>query len=157
MYVTAAMTSAVGISLAATLWIPFAIIGEVLSHEEEMRVLMQDAQVSAYIDIIVNSDPNIGTSSPRQRKHSVKSLDLASMRDDDEHHPDLVTSDMNSNNEVGAVLGMHNVFVVLPQILSSLVSSAIFMSAKPGPSGIETVWRFGAGSVLIAMLISLKL
>ena len=54
---------------------------------------------------------------------------------------------MNSHNQTGAVMGLHNVAISAPQILAALSCSAIFAITKALGVQDGTVWALRAGGV----------
>jgi solute carrier family 45 protein 1/2/4 len=61
----------------------------------------------------------------------------------------------NYEHEAGVVLGVHNVFIAAPQVISSLLSSLIFMVfAGDESDSIGWVFRFGGVFALVAMYLS---
>ena len=65
-------------------------------------------------------------------------------------------STINGNeDQAGIVLGLHNVAISAPQILATMVSSAIFKAAQkprgtPGDVSVAWVLRFGGAAALVA-------
>ncbi|PYI22190.1 sodium/hydrogen exchanger 3 [Aspergillus violaceofuscus CBS 115571] len=100
----------VGISWALTLWAPFALISAEVSRIDTERRLRRQRADGTVPDTSVSANP-------------------ATVGEDLEHGHD-VTTDKGEEEEnlaqAGIILGLHNVAVSAPQILSSLISSAIF-------------------------------
>ncbi|EAW12530.1 putative sucrose transporter [Aspergillus clavatus NRRL 1] len=152
----------VGISWALTLWAPFALISAEVSridaerrirrHQAEMAVpsgshsqAVSNAQPDAYGNCDDNSDCDDdlenGTG-PRRAK---------GQEEDDENLA-----------QAGIILGLHNVAVSAPQILSSLVCSAIFKAfqkprGEPWDDSVGWVLRFGGCAALIAAWLASRL
>ncbi|KAI4280606.1 MAG: hypothetical protein L6R38_004313 [Xanthoria sp. 2 TBL-2021] len=68
----------------------------------------------------------------------------------------------NNDDQAGVVLGLHNVAISAPQILATLVSSAIFRIAQkprgePGDDSVGWVMRFGGVAVLVAAYMTTRL
>jgi solute carrier family 45 protein 1/2/4 len=68
----------------------------------------------------------------------------------------------DSTAQAGIVLGLHNMAVSLPQILSSLVCSAIFKAAQkprgePWDDSVGWVLRFGGCAALVAAWLTRRL
>lgn len=66
----------------------------------------------------------------------------------------------------GTLLGIHNIYVVLPQLLASMMGSLLFYAfgeneptgnGMESPLGIARVWMMGGLSALIAMMLCLYL
>ena len=68
----------------------------------------------------------------------------------------------NGTGEAGVVLGLHNVFISLPQMLSSILSSAIFKAlqkprGEPFDNSVAWVMRFGGCVALLAGFLTMPL
>ena len=66
-----------------------------------------------------------------------------------------VLADDHSTDQAGVILGLHNVAIASPQIIATLVSSAIFkLAQKPrgvaGDDSVGWVLRFGGLAALVA-------
>lgn len=173
-----------GVPLCATLWIPFALIGEHLSREEELRNDMNGMIADGYSELASPStSPKITPKSNpiiRKRRSSCTknhyivdldtNIDSSDYSSDERSKSDSLSSDgfnerflqplgpvEEGSLDAGLVLGVHNIFVVLPQVLSSFVSSLIFARIPNGPDSIGSVWRVVSIAVLFAAFISLKL
>jgi solute carrier family 45 protein 1/2/4 len=127
-----------GIPFAVALWAPFAMIGQ-----ECARILA-----------IRNRDG---------LHHSIQEDD-DSVEDDGQtiyssvggsRPASLHTNASRYAIDGGTVLGLHNVFIVLPQFVSVLLSTLVFSTDLIEPIGV--VLRIGAGSALFAALLSLRL
>ena len=62
---------------------------------------------------------------------------------------------MDSGDQAGVILGLHNVAIAAPQIIATLVSSVIFQLAQkprgePGDDSVGWVLRFGGVAALVA-------
>ncbi|KAL8864410.1 MAG: hypothetical protein Q9174_007367, partial [Haloplaca sp. 1 TL-2023] len=67
-----------------------------------------------------------------------------------------------NDDQAGVVLGLHNVAISAPQILATLVSSAIFRIAQkprgePGDDSVGWVMRFGGVAALAAAYMTSRL
>ncbi|KAL8875798.1 MAG: hypothetical protein Q9198_005895 [Flavoplaca austrocitrina] len=67
-----------------------------------------------------------------------------------------------NDDQAGVVLGLHNVAISAPQILATLVSSAIFRIAQkgrgePGDDSVGWVMRFGGLAALVAAYMTTRL
>lgn len=67
-----------------------------------------------------------------------------------------------NDDQAGVVLGLHNVAISAPQILATLVSSAIFRVAQkgrgePGDDSVGWVMRFGGLAALVAAYMTTRL
>lgn len=63
-------------------------------------------------------------------------------------------------HEAGIILGVHNMFVALPQVVSSLMASLLFKildSDEESASSIRWVFQFGGIATIVAIYLSCKL
>lgn len=65
-------------------------------------------------------------------------------------------------DQAGVVLGIHNVAIAAPQIIATLVSSAIFKALQkprgtPGDDSVAWVLRFGGCATMIAAYLTLRI
>ncbi|THC95528.1 hypothetical protein EYZ11_005000 [Aspergillus tanneri] len=137
----------VGISWALTLWAPFALISaEVARIDAGYRAKHQQSELDEHY-----SAPNYHADPP------VAEYDL----ENGSSSTTLKVAEEDENlAQAGIILGLHNVAISAPQILSSLICSAIFKVAQK-PRGeawddsVGWVLRFGGcGAVLAAWLTS---
>lgn len=145
----------VGICWAVTLWAPFALISaEVARIDAERRIkrqrlqiadggeqqLANDARAPAIDREVTDDDLETGsTSTPL--KAEIEDENLA---------------------QAGIILGLHNVAVSAPQILSSLICSAIFKMAQkprgePWDDSVGWVLRFGGCATVLAAWLTSRL
>jgi solute carrier family 45 protein 1/2/4 len=73
-----------------------------------------------------------------------------------------VDEDTNGIGEAGVVLGLHNVFISFPQMVSSLLSSVIFEAlqkprGEPFDNSVAWVMRFGGCAALVAGFLTMPL
>ncbi|KAG0339324.1 hypothetical protein BG004_006866 [Podila humilis] len=107
------------------------------------------------------------TASSAGRPHSMPSPALSNRED--------TTTTMATTTSAGALLGIHNIYIVLPQFLVSFLSSLVFAAIEPKPSSeqgggsktdsdepgnpdtIGVMLRFGGVMAGVAALLSLRL
>ncbi|KZT62932.1 MFS general substrate transporter [Calocera cornea HHB12733] len=176
-----------GISWAVACWVPFAIIMEYLKEMDEQSEKNREADVTAAARTTGGPrDPESGLqarplhqrvmSTParlHQQGHTTDRTPL--IRRHSLAEPTTLTDmqiDYASSQPAagGTVLGIHNLAIVFPQFIVSLVASAIFKavdSAVPTPedptgggyvyygkNGVAWVLRFGGICTLIAALLT---
>ncbi|MCJ1449584.1 MAG: hypothetical protein MMC23_010106 [Stictis urceolatum] len=129
------LTAFVGISWALTMWAPFALISAEISKRETIR----RARKARYMR------------TPSGQHDQTFSQHRESFSGDDEGH-----------DQAGVVLGLHNVAVSAPQILATLVSSAIFKATQKdrgaaGDDSIGWVLRFGGLAAIAAAVMTWRL
>ena len=152
------LVAALGISFAVATWAPFAMIGEELSksHMAYRHHLFGDRNIQRSEIQRVQDDDEITIDSDMERQplHSV-----------------AITRDIGpAPLRSGVVLGIHNIFIVLPQFISILLSSVIFAYVGEPPKedlgGLEThtntyesvgfVLRVGGCFAIIAAILSIR-
>ncbi|KAJ5104989.1 hypothetical protein NUU61_002336 [Penicillium alfredii] len=149
----------VGISWAVTMWAPFALISaEVSRMDVDRRLRRREAAMATSDDTGVNA--------PASPQDSVEN-------DDNDHDHQLHDSDLETGRpkdgdadeslvQAGIILGLHNVAISFPQILSSLICSAIFKAAQkprgvPWDDSVGWVLRFGGCAALVAAWLTKRL
>lgn len=127
--------SIMGIPWAIVLWIPFSLVGEYVSYEDEKRQTIISSTVArapSYAAVVV-----AGSSNEEERQES------------------------NDEFDAGMILGVHNMYIVFPQFAVAIVSSFIFAASdaiKDGQdkilSSVTPVLVFGGLMALIAAAFS---
>lgn len=144
----------VGISWALTLWAPFALISaEVARRDAERRLQRRQEEMAA------PREP-YATMSSTQSNSPTHSDDL-----ENGHFPKRVTAadgDDEAVDQAGIILGLHNVAISFPQIVSTLISSAIFKAlqkprGEPWDDSVGWVMRFGGCAALVAAWLTKRL
>ncbi|EEQ34086.1 hypothetical protein McanMca71_002732 [Microsporum canis] len=144
-----AVIAVVGLSWALTLWAPFALISaEVAQRDAEHRRQRHSLRPRTA------SAPNPIGSHPRPFQSNVGTHE----RDIDEApHTSAVDHDAGDKDETvdqaGVILGIHNVSISFPQIVSTLISSVIFKAlqkprGEPWDDSVGWVLRFGGCAAL---------
>lgn len=128
------LISVIGIPWALTNWAPFALIAAEISKQDAVR--RRRRQLLPSLDEIMDSEEN-GILS-----------DMEATVVDDEHE-----------DEAGVILGIHNVFIAAPQIISTLGSSVVFRllqkgRGQPGDNSVAWVLRLGGLAALPAAWIA---
>lgn len=152
------MVSATGISWALTLWAPFALIAQCVSHINDVSRRESIANSRA-----ATPDLRPADGSTRQAERSPLPATGISITNPDERRPSQSTPllaprptfvgqhhsilsppatptqiSQESKDEVtsaGAIMGLHNVFVSSPQFISTLLASVIFHFLGAGGRG----------------------
>lgn len=142
----------VGVCWALTLWAPFALISAEVSRIETERRIRRHRYEMA------------GPSQPHSE--STYNQDSSVENEDLENGPRIDGSKGPENDEnlvqAGIILGLHNVAVSAPQILSSLICSGIFKltqkpRGEPWDDSVGWVLRFGGCAALIAAWLTSRL
>ncbi|KAF7596297.1 hypothetical protein BBP40_002441 [Aspergillus hancockii] len=142
----------VGISWALTLWAPFALISaEVARIDAERRIQRHRSELAA---------SNVQYSASNSARPS-------SVTNDDDLEDGLASPSKPKDEEenlaqAGIILGLHNVAVSSPQILSSLICSAIFKAfqkprGEPWDDSVGWVLRFGGCAAVVAAWLTSRI
>jgi len=160
------MISITGFCWAIACWVPFAIIMEYLKEIDTESMDRGRPQNIRATYGRSNSNPTLPARDreldqderePLLRRHSLMQRAEVSTADD--------LSKINKPLAGGTVLGIHNLAIVIPQFIVSIVSSFIFkfanQNADPnsiyyGKTGVSWALRFGGVCALIACLLSRK-
>ncbi|KAL4788028.1 hypothetical protein BJX76DRAFT_353580 [Aspergillus varians] len=140
-----------GISWALTLWAPFALISaEVATLEEKRRARRHRSELATYND--QNLPPASADLDCDANGDDLENGSLRPPKTEEEEHL----------AQAGIVLGLHNVAVSAPQVLSSLICSAIFKifqkpRGEPYDDSVGWVLRFGGCAALVAAWLTSRL
>ncbi|CAB4419250.1 unnamed protein product [Rhizophagus irregularis] len=175
------LISLCGIAWAITMWAPFSILGEYIAKEyrspkqsndmdEDTNQLMYNlVETGAVLEGGDNesedNDENLRTSMRTSTEETTSEIPFI------DSHGDISTKD---SSEAGVLLGIHNVYIVLPQFLVTIFSSIIFAILEPSgdkntirqhhphdknldADSIGFVLRVGGFMAIIAGFLSIKL
>ena len=109
-----------GIPWAIVLWIPFSLVGEYVSFEDERRQ-----------KLLLNETVNTPSSS--SSSESPRQLEEDQQKQKEEF-------------DAGMILGVHNIYIVLPQFVTSAIAGFIFAAADATTPNSDEV--SGVASVL---------
>jgi solute carrier family 45 protein 1/2/4 len=125
-----------GIAWAIMMWAPFALIGEMINS--------YPATTETYYD---------------EEQINMTRLSSESTSEDLVVH-DSTAPTHHIRDSAGEILGIHNVYIVLPQFISTIMSSVIFACVgqqETSPVAIGWVLRVGGLCVLIAAYMSTRI
>ncbi|KAI8096153.1 major facilitator superfamily domain-containing protein [Halteromyces radiatus] len=130
------MLSVMGISWAIVLWIPFSLVGEYVSYEDERRSTVI-ASNQDYGSIITSASSSSQIEAGQQQQQQ------------DEF-------------DAGMILGVHNMYIVFPQFAVAIISAFIFAindavsngNEQDQTSSVASVLVFGGFMALIAAVFS---
>ncbi|KAJ5360157.1 Major facilitator superfamily domain general substrate transporter [Penicillium concentricum] len=136
-----AFVGLVGISWAVALWAPFALISAEVARIDPSRRDHRRTAQPTYNEHAAEAHDEGG------EHHRVGGSDVEHGHPKDYRGGDVA--------QAGIILGLHNMAVSLPQILSSLVCSAIFKASQkprgePWDDSVGWVLRFGGCAALVA-------
>jgi len=157
------LISFVGICWAVAMWVPFAIIMELLKEDgPPSSTPVDNGRRPPHMRVL--SSPDI------TRRFADERQPLIRRRSFDEHDVEITRPEIPSPNPVpgGTILGLHNLAIVMPQFIVALVTSVIFKvvdgSASSestmggnmylGHNGVAWVLRFGGCCTLVGALFA---
>ena len=158
------MTGFVGISWSLTVWAPFALIGAEISRRDTLRRRRQQHHRRHVATATATTEDSIfsGDSTP-----------VIPPLDDENSHPDPTNptqspaskdrpTEEEKVDQAGVILGLHNVAISSPQILATLLSSAIFRAMQrdrgtPGDDSVGWVLRACGIAVIGAAWMTARL
>jgi len=151
--------SFVGICWAVAMWVPFAIIMELLK-EPSPNPAVQDTQRAVHVRNFSTPShpPTLSERQPLIRRRSLDEYDTNPEND--------IISEAPSRG--GTVLGIHNLAIVLPQFIVAIATSIIFRivdgagteefvkdtNTYLGKNGVAWVLRFGGVCSLLGALFA---
>ncbi|KAI8845901.1 hypothetical protein BJ741DRAFT_586082 [Chytriomyces cf. hyalinus JEL632] len=136
-----------GVPWGIATWIPLGIISEYLSSSQS-RVSGSQQSRSFHPVSTASDEP----------------VELRCGFENDVHHHSI-QSDTESPLSAGVVLGIHNVYIVIPQLISTLLTSAVFwMEQEAGPDAplerdqdlFGLCLRLGSFSALVAAFLAYR-
>ncbi|KAI9239699.1 MAG: hypothetical protein BYD32DRAFT_442981 [Podila humilis] len=146
-----------GVPWAIALWVPFAMMGEILSNMKDQMTMSKNtdtlvsspespcsaspppATISEYGAITTRDNSNITHAASLSSSNSAQTND----RDHDPSSPLLETglTDMELTKDhtmpqldAGLVLGVHNMYIVFPQFVDALIASCLFAMIGAAPT-----------------------
>jgi len=159
------MVAAAGISWALTLWAPFALIAQCVSHIHD--VSRKESIASSRTptpDLRPDGSPyhatGISVTNPDERR-PLQSTPILAPQPRPVRHTFLDVSNTQKEEKkeeitsAGAIMGLHNVFISSPQFISTLLASVIFHFLGAGGRGDDihpemeppTADTWGGGSI----------
>lgn len=146
----------VGISWALTLWAPFALISAEVAKRDAEYLHRKRQKWQR-----VGSTPSLANTSSHDIEHGSVSGTTIGNREDMLRGEEEETKD-EEIDQAGVILGIHNVAVSFPQIIATLISSAIFQAlqrrrGEAGDDSVGWVLRFGGCAALGAALLTKRL
>ncbi|KAG9297889.1 hypothetical protein G9A89_015480 [Geosiphon pyriformis] len=146
-----------GISWATAMWAPFSLLGEFIAKNSRQ---LGTGSLQCNNEVVEPDEISYGL---------VETTNIQS-----EEHLVSFTGDYDSSQiscDAGTLLGIHNIYIVLPQFLVTFFSSVVFAIIEPGSEkslvdevdvnsnkdAIGFVLRFGGLMALIAGILSIKL
>lgn len=145
-----------GIAFAVAMWAPFALIGQECAYLEARRARSyddDDDDAAAADEAEVHSEGQSGVEEEEVQNFIIRQASSSDKKG-------------NSIADVGIVLGIHNIYIVMPQFISIFISTCIFawFGYKEETMGSLTAeqnepigftLRVGGASSIIAAVLSL--
>lgn len=150
-----------GVPWAVALWVPFAMVGEILSNMKDRFTASQYTDTSVSTPESPCSRPPLHTtisgygatatsdSSGIVHATGTSSHNNSTQSDDSDHHAsspllaahltdmglqELASDDARPHLDAGLVLGVHNMYIVFPQFVDALIASCLFVMIGTTPS-----------------------
>ncbi|KAF0498164.1 sugar transporter [Gigaspora margarita] len=129
-----------GIPWAISMWVPFALVGEYVQQEDER-------QIEENTDVRPLNNNDIEQDTCMNLEHSPTSSSTTSTLENEEKFA------------AGMILGVHNLYIVLPQLVVSLTSSMLIklvndITHDENNDKFGWVFRFGGIMAIIAAILS---
>lgn len=149
-----------GIPWSLWMWVPFALIGEFVRELEQQGWLLPDADEQRSVQRLMDghrsgaSDDSLDDtlSSATQRMSSgASAVPFVSRGREVVQGGDGVTEESECG---GTILGIHNIAVVVPQFVASVLTSLIFRFTAHGGNDVAWVLRLGGVMALVAALLA---
>lgn len=158
-----------GIPWGSALWAPFVLIGEEITRLKEKKLLYrslkeeEDANKSSglYMDMPSAAGSSVDIITDTRSSEPIDESEVRRAR-----KLRLLRKYMEYEHESGIILGIHNVFVSAPQVVSSLFSSILFKLLTSGrdndkfdgvyDESLGWVFRFGGLMAIGATLLSTR-
>ncbi|PYH63871.1 putative sucrose transporter [Aspergillus vadensis CBS 113365] len=130
------MTGVIGIAWAVTAWAPYALIASEIAQEDPGR--------------------------PAHRREGSGEVEGASILPYVQESDEPRRTEEKSVNQAGVVLGLHNVAISFPQIISSAIGSLIFKAlqkprGQPWDTSTSWVMRLGGCAAILAACLTMGL
>ncbi|RIA89018.1 sugar transporter [Glomus cerebriforme] len=151
-YHAIAVIASIGIPWAVAMWVPFALVGEFV-QKEDVEAIVENTHVRPIENHDIEHESSLAPASSSS----------SPLAPDEQNEEEVVVEE--EEFDAGMILGVHNMYIVFPQFVISLISAGIFklvnrISANGG--GVEIgrddavgwVLRFGGVMALVAAVLS---
>ncbi|CAG8601760.1 6533_t:CDS:2, partial [Ambispora gerdemannii] len=173
------LIAVLGIPWAVAMWVPYALVGEFVSRNDQECVqdvngttaVMSNENSTASLDKPSDLEEQLSPSHTHHQDASIAKGKLPivevtassnSQTYSGENNDEIVSlsaTTASSEFDAGMILGVHNMYIVLPQFATAFISSVIFKIVKDMNDGDETggvawVIRFGGIMMIFAAILS---
>src|SRR6185312_9717610 len=158
--------ASVGIPWAASMWIPYALVGEFVAIKDE-RAIAANADIRPVDNHDIEQVIAESSSSASESTLPLSLDEEIKTNDENSRTEDASDNEEEEEFDAGTVLGIHNMYIVFPQFVISLISSAIFSVVEAKRQGLHDgegdegvagdvgiVLRFGGLMAIIAAILS---
>ncbi|RIA80349.1 major facilitator superfamily domain-containing protein [Glomus cerebriforme] len=131
------LISLCGISWTITMWAPYSILGEFISKESrstKQEYNLVDSDNDSEDNNEVDTE-NLRTSRKNSNEEIISDLPLM------DSHNDISINHSSHSTEAGVLLGIHNMYIVLPEFLVTFFNSIVFAILEPGGNQEEIIAR----------------
>jgi len=133
-----ALITITGFSWAIALWAPFSLLGEAIlsdvssvnDDDEGEGIQLTDTRTSERVIFLADDENDEHIFEDEASQHLVQSIDI-------EERDQMQTGPQGLGAKAGVILGLHNVFIVIPQFLVTGLASIIFALLDPTKSVIH--------------------
>ncbi|KAI8064796.1 major facilitator superfamily domain-containing protein [Gilbertella persicaria] len=152
-----------GISWAISMWAPFSLLGEYISEQESRAFKggQESAEFNYHVSMMASRTSLVGmvgtepaiyhpVAIDEEEEEEIEMLEGSTTTQESTDHPPAA----------GVLLGIHNMYIVLPQFLVTFFSSILFRileSSEESADAIGVILRIGAVMAGIAGFISLRI
>ncbi|KAJ3027882.1 UNVERIFIED_CONTAM: hypothetical protein HDU68_002910 [Siphonaria sp. JEL0065] len=149
------IVAGVGIPWAVTNWVPFTLISECLDGGNNVsRGTSRRRGMGRRLE-----DPCSYSWLENEGDHGDE--DVIQVEDEEDVLVAGGECESNSSTGGGAVLGIHNIFIVVPQLLATLLTSLVFFlyggEGGGGNDAYGACLRIGIGASVVAAVLALRL
>lgn len=154
-----------GISWAISMWAPFSLLGEYVSRQEAISNRIHDtsdgfvhhshlmASTASLSLGIIGIEP---VYQPIDTEEEIEMLGVGQPQEEEREE----SIEEHDSPAAGVLLGIHNMYIVLPQFLVTFISSIIFRILEGDKNSTDTIGlilRIGAVMAGVAGFISMKI
>ncbi|KAJ7179784.1 major facilitator superfamily domain-containing protein [Mycena filopes] len=144
-----------GVSWAVAQWAPFALLAEAILTSKTANT-QRNSHLTSEVDPLLDADADSGES-PDLVVDELQRLDMRSPSFPPEN---VVDAEDGLSSKAGVILGIHNVCIVIPQFLITILCAvvfALFDSDGRQPTPVIYVFRLGAVWSFVAFVICRRL
>ncbi|KAJ1558348.1 hypothetical protein HK096_002055 [Nowakowskiella sp. JEL0078] len=163
------LVSLIGIPWGIGMWLPFTLIGEYVSNlkDSNSTTLKFDdpSQISADLVVTNHGSNSLSNRNVRYQTATSSSSGFTEIHENDEEKTILSDSTRapQPNLDAGIIIGIHNIYIVMPQFVSTFLNAIIFTlfqifnGGKSDGDEVGWVLRIGGLFGIVAAVLALKI